>query len=117
MKTSDHTLAVVKEAVNLVPVVGGAIASLISDYVPSATRRSIDHGMVLLGERLKIVEDRIDPDAINKDEFAELFKSCYLVFIRTHQEEKLRAAAAIIANLVLKPGDPEKVPYEELDHL
>jgi hypothetical protein len=117
MKTSDHTLAVVKAAVNLVPVVGGAIASLISDYVPSATRRSIDHGMVLPGERLKIVEDRIDPDAINKDEFAELFKSCYLVFIRTHQEEKLRAAAAIIANLVLKPGDPEKVPYEELDHL
>jgi hypothetical protein len=117
MKTSDHALAVVKAAMNLVPFVGGAVASLISDYVPSATQRSIDRGMVLLGEQLKSLDDRIDPDAVNKDEFAELFKSCYLIIIRTHHDEKLRAASALLSNLLLKPGDPAKVSYEELDHL
>src|ERR1700721_527290 len=117
MKASEHALAAAKAAVNLIPFVGGTIASLISDYVPSSTQRSIDRGMVLLGERLKSVEDRIDPEAVNKDEFAELFKSCYLIFVRTNQEEKLRAAASLLTKLLLKPGDPVKVPYEELDHL
>jgi hypothetical protein len=36
---------------------------------------------------------------------------------RTHREDKLRAAANILANLLLKPGDQAKVSYEELDHL
>jgi hypothetical protein len=35
----------------------------------------------------------------------------------THREEKLRAAANILANLLPKPGDQAKVSYEELDHL
>jgi hypothetical protein len=117
VKASAHTLAVVKAATNLIPYVGGAIASLISDYVPSSTQRSIDRGLVLLADRLKTVEDRIDPETINKDEFSELFKSCYLIFIRTHQEEKLQAASALLTNLMLKAGDPSKLPYEELDHL
>src|SRR5690606_10209780 len=53
---------------------------------------------------------------VNKDEFSDLFKSCYLVVVRTTQEEKLRAAASILANLLLKQGDPEKLSYTELDH-
>ncbi|MBV9553705.1 MAG: hypothetical protein JO032_13050, partial [Alphaproteobacteria bacterium] len=52
-----------------------------------------------------------------KDEFSELVKSCYLVIVRTYQEEKLRAAAALLANLLLRDNDPEKVSYQELDHL
>ena len=36
---------------------------------------------------------------------------------RTHRDEKLRAAANILANLLLKPGDQAKVSYDELDHL
>src|SRR5262249_49733712 len=35
---------------------------------------------------------------------------------RTHREEKLRAAAGLLANLLLKPGDPGKLSYTELDH-
>jgi hypothetical protein len=117
MKAPDHALAITKAALNLVPGVGGAIASLIGDYVPMSTQRSIERGVILLGERLQSLEDRIDPEVVNKDEFAELFKSCYLVIVRTHQEEKLQAATAILANLMLRHGDPEKASYEELDHL
>jgi hypothetical protein len=56
-------------------------------------------------------------DAVDKDEFAELFKSCALVMARTHRDEKLHAAANILVNLLLKAGDPAKVSYDELDHL
>jgi len=55
-------------------------------------------------------------DAVDKDEFSEMFKSCYLVAVRTHHEEKLCAAAGLLANLLLKPGGPGKLTYTELDH-
>ena len=117
LKPSDHALALVKAAINLVPGIGGAIASVIGDYVPLSTQRSAERAMELLGEKLATLEGRIDVDAVDKDEFSELFKSCYLVIVRSHREEKLNAAAALLANLLLKAGDPAKVPYEELDHL
>jgi hypothetical protein len=71
----DHALTVVKAALNLIPSVGGALASLIGDYVPTSTQRSIDETMSLLGEKLLSLEGRIDVDAVNKEDFSELFKS------------------------------------------
>ena len=114
---SDNALAVVKAAINLVPVVGGALASLIGDYVPTSTQKSINRTMDILGEKLNSLEGRIDVDIVDKDDFSELFKSCYLIIIRSQREEKLRAAANFIANLLLKTDDPAKSSYTELDHL
>ena len=113
---ADHVLALIKAGVSAVPIVGGTIGSLIGDYVPTATQRSIDSTVNLLRRRLADLEGRIDADAVNKDEFSELWKSCYLIVVRTHQESKLRAAAALMANILLKDGDPEKLSYTELDH-
>jgi hypothetical protein len=113
----DHALALVKAGLNLIPVVGGAIASLIGDYVPSSTQKAIERTIELLGEKLGALQGRIDVDAVNKEDFSELYKSCYLVIVRSNREEKLHAAAAILANILLRPGDPSKSSYEELDHL
>jgi hypothetical protein len=100
-----------------VPIVGGPLASLVSDYVPASTQRAVEHHLELLGEQLESLEGRIDVEQVDKEEFSELFKSCYLVVIRSHREEKLRAAAALLANILLRPGDANKSSYEELDHL
>lgn len=113
----DHVIAIIKAGLHLVPHVGGSIASLIDDYVPSSTERSIERAIELLGEQLTSLEGRIDVNAVNKEDFSELFKSCYLVIVRNNREEKLHAAAALLANLLLRPDDPGKVSYEELDHL
>jgi hypothetical protein len=113
----DHALAIIKAGINLVPIVGGPIASLIGDYVPTSTQAAIEHSTELLAQKLDTLKDRIDVEALNKDDFSELFKSCYLVITRTNREEKLQAAAAILANLLLRPDDPKKSSYEELDHL
>jgi hypothetical protein len=113
---SDHALAIIKAGVSTVPYIGGAIASLIGDYVPSATQRSIETAIEILKQKLEKISDRINPDTVNKDEFAELFKSCYLSVVRTQQRAKLNAAAALLANILLREGDPEKLTYTELDH-
>lgn len=115
-ETRDHILATIKAGVSAVPFVGGSVASLIGDYVPTATQRSIERGMEMLRVELDAIKDRVDTETVNKDEFAELFKSCYLTIVRTHQEEKLRGAAVLIANILLKEGDENKLSYTELDH-
>lgn len=113
---ADHALIVIKAGLNTIPVVGGALASLIGDYVPLSTQRSIEKATLSLKEELDKMHDRVDLEAVNKDEFADLFKSSFLAIVRATNEEKLRAASAILVNLLLKPGDSDKLPYTELDH-
>jgi len=113
---TDHALALFKAGVSTVPVAGGAIASLINDYIPSATEKSIIRAVELLEKRLKKLEERIEPADVNKDQFAELFKSSYLAIIRSHNDDKLRAATNLISNIFLKKDDTEKLSYTELDH-
>ena len=115
-KTSDHALALIKAGVEAVPIIGGPIASLIGDYVPTATQRAIESTIQHFKQRIEVLESRIDPESINKDEFAELFKSCYLIMIRSQKEEKLVAVANLMSNILLKEGDPDKLEYTELDH-
>jgi hypothetical protein len=112
----DHALSVIKAGISLVPIVGGAISSLIGDYVPAATQRSIEKSLEILSESLKELDDRIDVENVDKDEFSELFKASYLTIVRTHKEEKLSAATSLVVNILLKEGDPDKLSYRELDH-
>ena len=112
----DHTLAVIKAGLALVPVVGGSISSLVGDYIPTATEKSRDRAIELLTRHIEALGDRIDVEAVDKNDFAELFKSCYLSIVRSHRDEKLRAATTILANLLLREGDPDKLSYTELDH-
>src|SRR5215471_18235878 len=113
--TSD-VLATIKSEIKPLPEFGGQIARLI-DGVQPGTQRSVERTVLFLEQRLSSFGNRIDPAQVNNEEFSELFKSCYLVVIRTHREEKLRAAANILANLMLRVGDSEKSSYDELDHL
>ena len=57
---SEHALVLIKAGISAVPVVGGAVASLIGDYVPTATQKSIERAIVLLRNRLTELEDRLD---------------------------------------------------------
>jgi hypothetical protein len=45
MKSQDHALALIKAAINLVPF-GGAVASLLGDYMPSYRERTTERAMV-----------------------------------------------------------------------
>ena len=112
----DHLLALAKAGLSAVPYVGGPLASLIADYIPTHTQRSIERFLAELAIRLEQLEGRLDPANVDKDEFAELFKSCYLVVVRTHQGEKLRAVAGLLSNVLLREDDPLRLSYTELDH-
>jgi hypothetical protein len=112
----DPGLVLAKALLNAIPCVGGSLASLI-EFVPTASQRNTEKAIGFFNERLTNLENRVDVDAVDKEEFSELFQSFSRTIQRSHREEKLRAAANILANLLLKPDDPSKVSYDELDHL
>ncbi|NOX60185.1 MAG: hypothetical protein GXP29_15180 [Planctomycetes bacterium] len=112
---ADHILAVVKAGIAGIPMIGGPIASLIGDYIPTATQRSMNKTLDFLASEITRLEGRIDMEAINRDEFSEVFKNCLLTVVRTHQEAKLRAVARLIANALLQDGETGKLSFSELD--
>ena len=113
---AEHALAVVKAGLSAIPGIGGPLASLLGDYLPTHTQRAAERMTAELSLRLERLEGRLDLEAVDKDEFAELFKSCYILTLRTHQEEKLRGAAGLLANLLLSADDTARLTYTELDH-
>lgn len=112
----DHVLALFRAGISAVPIVGGSIASLVGDYIPSSTQRRIEQAIEFFDSRLREVNDRVDIESINREEFAELFKSSYLTIVRSHHDEKIHAAISVIVNAVLRQGDLEKLSFDELDH-
>jgi hypothetical protein len=111
----DVALILLKSGLNMLPF-GGSLASLL-EFIPTAHQKNVEKAIGLFCQRLTDLEDRMDVKAVDNQEFAELFQTCARTMERTHREDKLRAAANILANLLLKPGDQAKVSYEELDHL
>jgi hypothetical protein len=96
---------------------GAAIAGFISDVIPTSAQQAIETALDSLAEKVSELETRINTKTINEEELADLFKGFQRVITNTNREEKLRAAANILANALLPPGDPSKSSYEELDHL
>ena len=117
MSAWDHFVALVKAAVSAAPCVGGPLSSLIGDYVPLSRQQAAETAAQLLAERLAALEGRTDPGAVNEKDFAELFNKFERIARGTNREEKLNAAANLLANAVLKRGDAAKSAFEELDHL
>lgn len=113
----DHALAICKAVLNSVPIVGGPAASLISDYVRTSTQRSLEQATQMLIDKIHDLEQRIDTEAVNKEDFAELFNGLLRVSGRTNREHKLRTAANLTANVLLRDADKAKSPFNELDHL
>ena len=112
----DHAISIIKSGLSAIPIVGGSISSLISDYIPTSSQKIIADAVESIGQKIELMQDRIDIEMIDKEEFSELFKSCYLIMIRSHKKKKLNAATSILVNLLLKKNDSDKMSYTELDH-
>jgi hypothetical protein len=89
---------------------------MLGDRLHAETQRAIYDCMHLLAIRLDQLEGRLDEAQIQNNDFLELFKSAYLVVIRSHKKERHIGAANLLANLLLKSDDSERLSYTQLDH-
>lgn len=107
--------AALKTAAGTNPVTG-FVAQAIEEYAQDAHDRATAKAAELTTRRIAELGYRIDVQCVKTDEWFDLFKNCMVITSRTQHEEKLRAAANILGNALLKADDPDKLPYEELDH-
>ena len=113
----DVALIPFKAALNMVPILGGSLASIINDCMARFQQEAMKKAAEFLRQKVAAIENRIDTEAFNKADFAELFGKYAALAATTGREDKLRAASNILANALLPPGDPNKSPFDELDHL
>ncbi|MDX8352436.1 hypothetical protein [Cognatiyoonia sp. IB215182] len=96
-KPKEHLLNVIKAALSTAPF-GGGIASLMTDYIPSMKERRLEEFVREIAADLKALQDRIDEDTIQTDEFAFVLERCFRGAAEHYQSEKLQAFRGILMN-------------------
>jgi len=107
--------AALKTAAGTNPVTG-LVAQALEEYAQEAHDRATAKAAELTTRRIAELGYRIDVQCVKTDQFFDLFKNLTVVTSRTQYEEKYRAAANILGNALLKAGDADKLPFDELDH-
>lgn len=116
LQAGDVVEVLVANVLGQVPVVGSTLAGLFGANLTRHTRENLERTLRSFGRRIRRLEvqgrelAQVDPD-----EAAELFKTVMMVAFRTHREERLEAAAKLLASGFLAEGEAEHVPFSELD--
>lgn len=92
-------------------LVGTPFASLINSFIPSRRMLRLEEFVKEIAKSLEDVEDRIDSEYLNTDEFAYLFEHCIKSAADNYQEEKLNVYKAILVNSLL-PTDNTQADKE-----
>jgi len=94
----DHVVNVIKATVSGIPVVGGPVASLMSDYIPNSRVERLEQFAKDLADDMTRVHDKLNVDYVRTDEYAFLVTRVFEDVARDYQEDKLRAYRNILVN-------------------
>lgn len=97
---AEHILNIVKAALATAPFCGG-IASLMSDYIPGRRFARVEEFAGQIASDLNRLQDRVDQDRIQTEEYAFLFERCFRSAADFPQPDKREAFRAILLNSVL----------------
>ena len=61
-------MAIVIATISVASYFGGTIASLIGDYIPSATPNEVKTAINIIKDKPKVLEERLNVENIDKDE-------------------------------------------------
>jgi hypothetical protein len=87
------------------------------DQLRSALRiKSLQAFAVHVEEEVKRLENRINVEGYQSNEFYEMFVLTAKAVADTTRDEKIQVLAKLLANQFLKLGDAEKLSYEESQH-
>lgn len=98
---SEHILNVLKAGLSTAPL-GGAIASLISDYIPSSRAKRLEEFARSLAEDLDRLGSRIREEYLLTDDFAFMFEKCFRGAAENPQREKIEAFRGILVNAAIR---------------
>lgn len=88
-------------ALNAVPMVGGVLSDIAGTIIAKRQDRRLNEFLVTLAEQFKKLEDRVDTQFIQTDEFQDLAEDIFSKAAESRQQEKLDAFRSIFLNTVL----------------
>jgi hypothetical protein len=100
---AEHILSIVKAGLSAAPF-AGAIASLMSDYIPESRSARLEEFAEQIADDLLRLEDRISAEYLLTDDYAFMFEQCFKGVAEYPQREKLEAFRGILVNSAI-PGD------------
>lgn len=106
-RTTEAILNVFKATLATAPFCGG-IASLISDYIPSARFQRLEAFAQQIANDLLKLSDRVNESYIQTDEFAFLFEKSFRGVAENPQTEKINAFRGILINSAVRDDYSEE---------
>jgi hypothetical protein len=97
----EHILNILKAVLSVTPF-ASAIASLMTDYIPSARSQRLEQFAEQIAEDLLHLQDRVDANYLQTDEFAFMFEKCFRAVAENPQRDKLEAFRGILVNSAIR---------------
>ena len=104
----DQALSAGIVALQAVPVVGGIVAALISEYVPRRKQRRLVEFVEDLGRAFEAEQDRIDAEFVRSSEFDRMWEDALDRVQSVRNEDKLGYWAALLAGVATHDRPPER---------
>jgi hypothetical protein len=104
----DHALVAGIAALNLVPVVGGVVATFISEYVPRRKQTRLVGFVQDLAREYEAERDRIDQEFVRTSEFERMFEDALDRVGSVRNEDKLGFWAALLAGVATHDRPAER---------
>jgi hypothetical protein len=105
--TAENILNVFKAILSTAPFCGG-IASLITDYIPSARAQRLEGFAAQTADDLRKLSERVDAEYIMTDDFAFMFEKCFRGVAENPQQEKIDAFRGILVNSAIRKDYSEE---------
>lgn len=94
----DHGKNVILAAISAIPVAGGPLSSLLSEYLPNWKMERILKFIEELRLEMQKFQDQINEEYVRSEDFAILFEETFLRVLRTNSTVKIAAYKAILVN-------------------
>ena len=102
----DHALAIGLAALSAVPIAGGTLATLISEYVPRQKQVRLVRFVEELGERMRAEQDRVDQEFVRTEEFQTMVEDVLDRVQQRRNEDKFQYWADLIAGVARADRPP-----------
>ena len=98
----DHLRNVFTAAISGIPVVGGPIASLLSDYLPDWKKERVLRFIQELSDSIDSLKQQIPVEYVRTEEFAFLFEQVFERVVKDYRQEKLNAYRRFLVNACVR---------------
>lgn len=96
----ETILNIFKATLSSVPL-GGGVASLLTDYIPSRRFRRVEAFARAVAEDLERVNAKVDEQRLQTDEFVFIFERAFKGAAEHYQQEKLDAFRGVLVNAAI----------------